>query len=301
MAQCNHKHCGFIAILGAPNAGKSTLLNQLVGSKIAIVTPKAQTTRTRVLGIMIEDQSQIILVDTPGIFKPKHRFDRAMVKAAWSASGDADLVAVIVDVSEKDFEKSEIILDQLATMGHEPILILNKIDRINRLDLLAITQRLTKERKIRETFMVSALRGDGIADLLKYLSKNLPEGPWLYPEDQLTDMPQRLIAAEICREKIFMALHQELPYAITVHTDSWEEFKNGSVKITQTLYVMRESQKSIVVGKGGHQIKQISQRAREDMANFFGRPVHLFLHIKTQEKWFEKREHYDEIGLDYDS
>jgi GTP-binding protein Era len=301
MNQTNHKTCGFIAILGAPNAGKSTLLNNLVGSKVAIVTPKAQTTRSRVLGIVIKDQSQLILVDTPGIFKPKHRFDRAMVKAAWSASGDADIVAVIVDVHAKSLEKTETILDQLATMGHEPILVLNKIDQVKRLDLLAIAQRLTKERKIRETFMISALNGDGIVDLLNYLAKHLPEGPWLFPEDQLTDMPQRLIAAEITREKIFMALHEELPYAITVHSDSWEEFKNGSVKITQTIYVMRESQKSIVVGKDGHQIKQISQRAREDMADFFGRPVHLFLHVKTQENWVEKREHYREIGLDYDA
>lgn len=301
MDKIDSKRCGFIAILGVPNAGKSTLLNSLVGSKVAIVTPKAQTTRSRILGIAMKGMSQLIFIDTPGIFTPKHRLDRAMVKAAWSASGDADLVAVIADASSRSLEKTETILDQLTQMKHEPVLVLNKIDQTNRMDLLAIAQRLTKGRKIRETFMISALNGDGIADLLTFFSRHVPEGPWLFPEDQLTDMPQRLLAAEITREKLFMALHQELPYAITVFTDSWEEFTNGSVKITQTIYVARESQKSIVVGKDGHQIKQVSQRAREDMADFFDRPVHLFLHVKTQGNWVEKREHYREMGLDYDA
>lgn len=293
--------CGFIAIVGVPNAGKSTLLNQLVGTKISIVTRKEQTTRNRVIGIFLEDQSQIVLVDTPGIFNPKERFERAMVKAAWSAVRDADLTAVIVDVHYKRLDDSIAIIDLLNEQGVEPFLILNKIDLLNREELLAITEKLVKDRKISDVFMISATKGDGVDALRKAFAEKLPVGPWLYPADQITDLPERLLASEITREKIFHYLHQELPYAIAVETESWEEFDNGSVKITQTIYVQKPNQKAIVLGKGGHQIKIIGEKAREEIKLALDRDVHLFLHVKVKENWTDKPQHYNVLGLDFNA
>jgi GTP-binding protein Era len=293
--------CGFIAIIGVPNAGKSTLLNQLVGTKISIVTRKEQTTRSRVIGIFIEDKSQIILVDTPGIFNPKERFERAMVKAAWSAVRDADLTAVIVDVHYKKLDASIAIIDLLNEQGVEPILILNKIDLLNREELLGIAAKLTTGRKITDVFMISATKGDGVETLKRVFAQNVPLGPWLYPEDQITDVPERLLAAEITREQIFHYLHQELPYAIAIETESWEEFDNGSVKITQTIFVQRPNQKAIVLGKGGHQIKLIGEKAREEIKEVLGREVHLFLHVKLKENWTERPQHYQLLGLDFNA
>ncbi len=297
----NDLRCGFIAIIGVPNAGKSTLMNQLVGTKISIVTRKEQTTRSRVIGIFLEDKSQIILVDTPGIFNPKVRFERAMVKAAWSAVRDADLTAVIVDAHHRKLDDSIAIIDLLNEQGVEPMLILNKIDLLNRDELLAITTKLVEGRKITDVFMISASKGDGIDALKKTFSEKVPLSPWHYPADQITDLPERLLAAEITREKIFHYLHQELPYAIAVETEAWEEFDNGSVKITQTIFVQRPNQKAIVLGKDGHQIKVIGQKAREEITEALGRQAHLFLHVKVKENWTDKPQHYQLLGLDFNA
>lgn len=291
--------CGFIAIIGVPNAGKSTLLNQLVGTKLSIVTRKEQTTRNRVLGIFIHDESQVILIDTPGIFNPKERFERAMVKAAWSAVNDTDLTAVIVDVHHKKLDASIAILDLLNEQGIEPMLILNKIDLLNREELLAITDKLVQGRKVSDVFMISATKGDGVEDLRQAFTNKVPAGPWLYPADQITDLPEKLLACEITREKIFHYLHQEVPYAIAVETESWEEFDNGSVKITQTIYVQRPNQRAIVLGKGGKQIKIIGEKARAEITECLGRPAHLFLHVKVKENWPDKPHFYSLLGLDY--
>jgi GTP-binding protein Era len=301
MNEIRQPRCGFVAILGAPNAGKSTLVNHLVGSKVSIVTPKAQTTRTRILGITLKESSQIILIDTPGIFTPKRELERAMVKAAWRASLKADFLCVIIDAQDKHQEKSQAILDQIAKTKKIPIIILNKIDLLNRENLLSITEKFTQNRLIREVFMISARTGDGVAELLSYLAENLPLHPWLFPSDQITDMPQRFLAAEITREKIFLSLHQELPYSVTVHTDSWQEFKNGSVKISQTIYVLRQSQKAIVLGKEGQKIKAIGQLARKELNTVFERPVHLFVHVKVKENWAENPKLYQELGLNYNA
>lgn len=292
--------CGFVAIIGVPNAGKSTLINQLVGTKISIVTRKVQTTRARIIGIVIEGASQIVLVDTPGIFNPKRRLERAMVKAAWSAAHDTDLTAVIVDTHQKKLEGSLSIITQLNEAGIEPILILNKIDLISPEKLLEITNNLTKDTKIKRVFMISALRDKGVEDFRRYIAEELPESPWLYPADQITDIPERLLAAEITREKIFHYLHQELPYAIAVETDSWEEFDNGAVKITQTIYVQKQNQRIIVIGKGGQQIKLIGEKAREELNFLLGRTVHLFLHVKVRENWVDKPQYYQLLGLDFE-
>jgi GTPase len=297
----NDLRCGFIAIIGVPNAGKSTLMNQLVGTKISIVTRKEQTTRSRVIGIFLEDKSQIILVDTPGIFNPKVRFERAMVKAAWSAVRDADLTAVIVDAHHRKLDDSIAIIDLLNEQGVEPMLILNKIDLLNREELLAITTKLVEGRKISDVFMISASKGDGIEALKKTFAEKVPLSPWHYPADQITDLPERLLAAEITREKIFHYLHQELPYAIAVETEAWEEFDNGSVKITQTIFVQRPNQKAIVLGKDGHQIKVIGQKAREEITEALGRQAHLFLHVKVKENWTDKPQHYQLLGLDFNA
>lgn len=295
----NNTRCGFIAIIGVPNAGKSTLVNQLVGTKISIVTRKEQTTRNRVMGIFIENESQVILVDTPGIFNPKIRFERAMVKAAWSAVRDADLTAVIVDVSYKNLNDSIAIVDLLNEQDIHPMLILNKVDLLNRDELLKITEKMITGRQIEEVFMISAKNGDGVDHLRKVFAEKLPLSPWHFPEDQITDIPERLLAAEITREKIFHYLHQELPYSIAIETESWEEFDNGSVKITQTIYVQKPNQKAIVLGKGGHQVKLIGEKARSEITEALGRPVHLFLHVKVKENWAEKPQHYNLLGLDF--
>ena len=293
------KHCGYIALVGAPNAGKSTLLNRLVGTKLSIVTPKVQTTRSRVLGITLRGNAQLIFVDTPGIFTPKRRLDRAMVAAAWAGAEDADLVVVLIDATRGLDEESRAILDRLAAAGRPIVLALNKIDLVKREALLPIADSARKDYHIDSIFMISSTLGDGTDDLLDFLAAAAPGGEWLFPEDQLTDLPQRLLAAEVTREQIFLQLHQELPYATTVETESWEERADGSVKIAQTIHVQRAGQKAIVLGKGGSQIKLIGQAARAELERFLGRRVHLFLFVRVSEDWAEDRAHYEAIGLDF--
>ncbi|HYG86611.1 MAG TPA: GTPase Era [Azospirillum sp.] len=301
-AEPEHPRCGFMALVGAPNAGKSTLLNAMIGAKVSIVSPKVQTTRSRVLGITIEGDSQLIFVDTPGIFTPKRRLEKAMVAAAWQGASDADLVGVLVDASRRGLDDDT--LDIIATLkeqGRTAILILNKIDLVkHRENLLDLTARLNETGVFTDTFMVSATTGDGVEDLRKFLAAQVSEGPWLYPEDQISDMPMRLLAAEVTREKLFLQLHQELPYAATVETEAWEEFQDGSVKIRQVVYVQRESQKAIVLGKGGARIKQIGQAARTELEAFLERRVHLMLFVKVRENWIEDPERYSVWGLDFE-
>lgn len=291
--------CGFAAILGAPNAGKSTLINQLVGSKVTIVSSKVQTTRQRILGIAIHGHSQLILIDTPGIFAPQKRLERAMVQAAWEANRGADLTALVVDASQKSLTSSFAILENLA--DHPIILILNKIDQMKHTALLEITAKFQAFKNITQTFMVSALTGDGVQDLAQFLAHEVPASPWLYPEDQLTDMPQKLWAAEITREQLFVQLHHEVPYNTMVETEAWEEFDNGTVKLNQVIYIARESQKAIVLGKRGHQIKAISSAARQEISVLLNRTVHLFLHVKVVEDWTNKPAMYRLMGLDFNA
>ncbi len=291
--------CGFAALIGAPNAGKSTLLNALVGEKISIVTPKVQTTRNRILGITLVKETQIILIDTPGIFMPKRRLERAMVSAAWSAPKDADIACLLVDVSKKDLSGNLEFLDKLAEKNIKPVIILNKIDLVAPSRLLEITHKLTNGRNIKETFMISALNKDGVDDFKMFLAKELPEGPWHFPEDQITDMPMRLMAAEITREKLFMSLQDELPYSLMVETDKWENFKNGDVKINQIVIVQRDGQKKIVLGKNGDLIKKVGQKSRIELEKTLGKKVHLFLHVKVRQNWIDKPGYYNDMGLDF--
>jgi GTP-binding protein Era len=291
--------CGFVALIGAPNVGKSTLVNALVGSKVTIVSRKVQTTRALIRGIVIEDNAQIILVDTPGIFSPKRRLDRAMVSTAWSGAHDADLVCVLLDAKAGIDEEADAILNKLATVKHPKILVLNKIDLIPREKLLALAQVANERMKFESTFMVSALSGDGVADLRKTLAKSVPPGPFHYPEDQMSDAPLRHLAAEITREKIYRQLHQELPYQSTVETDSWTERKDKSVRIEQTIFVERESQRKIVLGKGGATIKSIGADSRKEIAEIVGVPVHLFLFVKVRENWGDDPDRYREMGLEF--
>ena len=291
--------CGYIALGGAPNAGKSTLLNRLVGTKLSIVTPKIQTTRSRVLGIALRGAAQLIFVDTPGIFAPRRRLDRAMVAAAWAGVEDADLVVVLIDAARGLDDGSRAILDRLTEARRSFLIALNKIDLVKREVLLPLTESLRTAYRIERLFMISSTLGDGTDDLLDHLAGAVPEGPWLFPEDQLTDLPQRMLAAEATREQVFLQLHQELPYATTVETEGWEERSDGSVKITQTIHVQRASQKAIVLGKGGAQIKLIGQAARAEIERLFGRRVHLFLFVRVSEDWAEDRAHYEAIGLDF--
>ena len=291
--------CGFIALLGAPNAGKSTLLNRLVGSKVSIVTPKVQTTRTRIIGIAIHGVAQIAFIDTPGIFKPRRRLDRAMVQAAWGGARDADSVVVLVDARRGLDGDTRIIIDGLKKKGREAILALNKIDLVKRESLLPLTAELDGTGVFTDTFMLSALTGDGVDELMGVLAGRVPSGPWLYPEDQLSDIPMRLLAAEITREKLFLRLHQELPYGLAVETESFAERKDGSVRIDQVIYLQRENHKPIVLGKGGRQIKTIGTLAREELSGLLDRKVHLFLHVKVDPKWLDKPGHYRELGLDF--
>jgi len=293
--------CGYAAILGAPNAGKSTLLNRMVGAKVSIVSPKVQTTRTKVLGIQVKDGTQIIYVDTPGIFRPKRRLDRAMVAAAWTGAADADLVVLMVDAEAGIDDGVRAIVAELKKQNRRALLALNKIDALKRDKLLALAQALDAEGVFDRIFMISALTGDGVADLEQHLIAHMPEGPWLFPEDQLSDMPQRLLAAEVTREQIYLQLHDELPYEATVETETWEEFKDGSAKIRQVIFVQRDSQKAIVLGKGGQRIKRISERARAELEAMFERRIHLFLFVKVRENWLEDRERFQAIGLDFDS
>ncbi len=302
--QAKDTRCGFVALIGAPNSGKSTLTNALVGAKVAIVTQKAQTTRGPVLGIAIEDKSQIILIDTPGIFQPKRRLDRAMGTAAWARAGDADLVALVVD-SERGLEKGALdswldpVLAELRNVKRPVIAVLNKIDLVPRPGLLELAAALAERHDFARMFMISALNGDGVQDLKSYLAQAVPPGPWLYPEDQLTDAPLRQAAAEITREKLFLRLHDELPYNLTVETDQWKELRDGSVRIEQTIYVTRDGQKKILLGAKGATIKEISMAARKDIAEIAGTAVHLFLFVKVRERWAEDPERYREMGLDY--
>lgn len=290
---------GFIALIGAPNAGKSTLVNQLVGSKVSIVTHKVQTTRALVRGIVIHDRTQMVLVDTPGIFKPKRRLDRAMVTTAWGGAKDADLILVLIDVEEGITEEAEAILGSLHEKKRKVILVLNKVDRIEAPKLLELAQRANEKVNFDKTFMISALKGYGCKDLLKYLADNLPEGPWYYPEDQISDMPMRMLAAEITREKLYLRLHNELPYSSTIETESWEEKPDGSVRIQQVIYVERDSQKKIVLGHEGQAIKAIGQSARKELMEILEQKVHLFLFVKVRDNWGNDPERYREMGLEF--
>ena len=300
-AEAAPRRCGFVALIGAPNAGKSTLLNRLVGAKVSIVTPKVQTTRTRVLGIALHGAAQIIFIDTPGIFEPRRRLDRAMVAAAWSGAADADLVVLLVDAEKGVSRDARRIVDGLAKAGRKAILALNKIDLVRRDTLLALSADLNASGVFTDTFMISATTGDGVDDLMSLLVARLPEGPWLYPEDQLSDMPERLLAAEITREKLFLQLRQELPYALTVETEEWQDKPDGSVRISQIVYVQRDSQKSIVLGKGGGMIKAVGAAAREELEAMLGCRVHLFLFVKVREKWGDDPDRYRDWGLDFDA
>jgi GTP-binding protein Era len=291
--------CGFVALIGAPNVGKSTLVNALVGSKVTIVSRKVQTTRALIRGIVIEDNAQIILVDTPGIFSPKRRLDRAMVSTAWSGAHDADLVCVLLDARAGIDEEADAILARLATVRHRKILVLNKIDLVPREKLLALAKAANERMQFESTFMVSALSGDGVDDLRRTLAAMVPAGPFHYPEDQMSDAPMRHLAAEITREKIYRQLHQELPYQSTVETDSWTERKDKSVRIEQTIFVERESQRKIVLGKGGATIKSIGAEARKEIAEILGMPVHLFLFVKVRENWGNDPDRYREIGIEF--
>jgi len=291
--------CGFVALIGAPNVGKSTLVNALVGSKVTIVSRKVQTTRALIRGIVIENNAQIILVDTPGIFSPKRRLDRAMVSTAWSGAHDADLVCVLLDAKAGLDEEAEAILTKLATVRHEKILVLNKIDLVPREKLLALAKAANDRLSFAQTFMVSALSGDGVDDLRRTLAEMVPPGPFHYPEDQMSDAPMRHLAAEITREKIYRKLHQELPYQSTVETDSWTERKDKSIRIEQTIFVERESQRKIVLGKGGATIKAIGAESRKELAEIVGVPVHLFLFVKVRENWGDDPDRYREMGLEF--
>jgi GTP-binding protein Era len=291
--------CGFVALIGAPNAGKSTLLNALVGAKVSIVTPKVQTTRTLVRGIAIDGAAQLIFVDTPGIFSPKRRLDRAMVGSAWGSTADADLVAFLVDARKGIKDDEEAILRVLPEVRPQRLIVLNKVDLVAKPVLLDLTQKLNERASFAATFMVSALSGDGVTDLKHWLAEHVPAGPWLYPEDQISVAPLRQLAAEITREKLYLRLHQELPYESTVETELWKELRDGSVRIEQTIYVARESQRKIVLGKGGQAIKAIGAAARADIAKEIEHPVHLFLHVKVREGWADDPERYREMGLEF--
>ncbi len=291
--------CGFVALIGAPNVGKSTLLNTLVGAKISIVTPKVQTTRALIRGIAMESPAQLIFVDTPGIFAPRRRLDRAMVGSAWRSTHDADIVALLIDARKGMEDDEEAILRGLAEIRAAKVLVLNKIDLVEKPTLLALTQALNERAALAATFMVSARSGDGVADLKSWFATHVPPGPWLYPEDQISDAPLRQLAAEITREKLYLRLHQELPYQSTVETEVWKELKDGSVRIEQTIYVERESQRKIVLGKGGQTIKAIGAAARTDIAAAIEQPVHLFLFVKVREGWGDDPERYHEMGLEF--
>ncbi len=293
------RRCGYVALVGAPNAGKSTLLNLLVGTKLSIVTPKVQTTRSRVLGIALKGEAQLIFVDTPGIFAPKRRLDRAMVAAAWAGADDADIVVVLVDASHGIDDDTRNILERLKTTQRRRVLALNKIDLVKREKLLPLAEELSGLCDFERVFMISSTKGDGTADLADFLAASVPEAPWLYPEDQLTDLPQRLLAAEITREQIYLQLHQELPYAAAVETEQWEERQDGSVKISQVIHVQRDGQKAIVLGKGGVQVKKIGAAARAELEKLLERRVHLFLFVRVTPEWADDRERFQAMGLDY--
>jgi len=293
------RRCGFVALIGAPNAGKSTLLNALVGAKVSIVTPKVQTTRNVLRGIAIAGETQMVFIDTPGIFAPKRRLDRAMVSAALSSAADADIAALLIDAKKGLDDEARAIIDRLAKVPHQKILVLNKIDLVPRERLLGLAQEANGLLAFERTFMVAAKNGDGVADVLEFFTTHLPQGPWHYPADEITDLPQRLMAAEITREKLYLRLHEELPYQSTVETDSWKDLRDGAVRIEQSIYVERESQRKIVLGEGGRMIKAISMDARKEIADAVERKVHLFLHVKVREDWGDDPERYRAAGLEF--
>jgi GTP-binding protein Era len=293
---------GFVALIGEPNAGKSTLLNRMVGAKVSIVTHKVQTTRTRIRGICMAGAAQIVFVDTPGLFRPRRRLDRAMVKAAWGGAADADIVVLLIEAHRGLTAGVQTILDRLGSempAGRPVVLAINKIDRVRAETLLALSARLNEAYPFARTFMISAERGYGVDDLRDWLAAELPPGPWLYPEDQIADLPLRMIAAEITREKLTLRLHEELPYQLTVETETWEDRPDGSTRIDQLIYVARDGHKGIVLGKGGETIKAVGAAARADIAAFLDRPVHLFLQVKARPNWLDEAERYTEMGLDF--
>lgn len=298
--------CGFCAIIGAPNAGKSTLINALVGSKVAIVSPKVQTTRMPVRGIAMAGQTQIVFVDTPGIFRPRRRLDRAMVASAWTGAQESDCVLLLVDAADlvdhpdgPAARDTLAILEGLASAAHPKALVLNKIDGMKREKLLPLVERLHEKAKFEQVFLISALKGEGVGDVAAFVAGKMPQGPWLYPEDQAADIPLRLLAAEVTREKLYLRLHDELPYASAVETEKWEDRKDGSVRIDQVITVQRDGQKAIVLGKGGATVKKIGELARAELEEMLGRRVHLFLFVKVREDWAEMRDHYRQIGLEF--
>ncbi len=291
--------CGFVAVIGPPNAGKSTLSNALVGQKVAIVTQKAQTTRMRLRAVVMHQQSQIILVDTPGIFEAKQRFDRAMVNEAWLGVNDADQVLVVLDAARAETPEVDLMLEGLSRSEKQISLVLNKIDTVPHESLLALVQKLNDRVNFADTFLISALKGHGLDQLRDQLAASMPEGPWLYPEDQAADIPSLLLASEVLREKLFLRLHEELPYSLTVETDKWEVKKDGSVRIEQTVYVRRDGQKAIVLGKGGQTMKDIGSDARRELEEMFERRIHLFVFVKVRKNWKEDPERYRMLGLDY--
>ncbi|KAF0675547.1 GTPase Era [Profundibacterium mesophilum] len=292
---------GFIALIGEPNAGKSTLLNRMVGAKVSIVTHKVQTTRARIRGVAMEGDAQLVFVDTPGLFRPRRRLDRAMVAAAWSGAADADIVVLLVEAHRGITEGVEAILDGLRERagGARVALAINKIDRVSAPALLGLTKALNEAYAFTETFMISAEKGHGVDDLRRWLAQHVPQGPWLYPEDQIADLPMRMIAAEITREKLTLRLHQELPYQLTVETEAWEERKDGSARIDQVIYVIRDGHKGIVLGRKGETAKAVGQAARVELEEFLGRKVHLFLQVKVRPGWLDEAERFSEMGLDF--
>jgi GTP-binding protein Era len=293
---------GFIALIGEPNAGKSTLLNRMVGAKVSIVTHKVQTTRARIRGVAMEGQSQLVFVDTPGLFKPRRRLDRAMVAAAWGGAADAEIVVLLIEAHRGLTEGTEAIiaaLEERITPDQTVVLAINKIDRVQSEVLLKLTSDMNARYPFAETFMISAEKGHGVDALRQWIAGALPEGPWLYPEDQIADLPMRMIAAEMTREKLILRLHQELPYQLTVETINWEERKDGSAKVDQLIYVIRDGHKGIVLGNKGETIKSVSQAARKELEEFAGRKIHLFLQVKVRPNWLEESERYSEMGLDF--
>ena len=295
------RRSGFVSVIGAPNVGKSTLINYLVGTKVSIVSPKVQTTRTQILGICIADNSQIVFIDTPGIFEPKRRLDRAMVAAAWNGTKDADLVLLLIDAKRGIDRNTRQIINQSTKNSERVILAFNKIDLINKQDLLSMTSKVQNLNTFDHIFMISAILGDGIDDLLDRLKSLIPAGPWLFPADQVTDTPEHLLAAEITREKLYLELQRELPYATTVEAESWENKPDGSIRISQIIYVERDTQKSIVLGKAGRQIKRIGADSRKELESIFGKTVHLFLFVKVRSRWSEDPERYRDLNLDFNA
>ena len=301
MTETPSTRAGFVALIGEPNAGKSTLLNQMVGAKVSIVTHKVQTTRARIRGIAIHDAAQIVFVDTPGIFRPRRRLDRSMVKAAWGGAADADIILLLIEAHRGLTEGAKAIIESLKGLDSKtPVaLVINKIDRVKAETLLALSADLNAAFPFVQTFMISAEKGYGCEQLRDWLADTLPESPWLYPEDQIADLPMRMIAAEITREKLTLRLHEEIPYQLTVETEAWEERKDGSAKVDQIVYVARPGHKGIVLGKGGETIKAVGQAARAELEEFMGRRVHLFLQVKVRENWLDEAERYNEMGLDF--